>query len=291
MIITAIILNYKNYQDVYDCIISLEKQKLPANHRLDILVIDNFSEDNNTNRLQKDFPRYKYIFNSENYGFAKGVNQGIKASQQQSDYFLLVNNDAILKGNCLELLLSESQEKNIVGPAICYKNKPDTIWQGGGFFSKLKMSIDVPDKNKPYSPQTSKPVDFLSGCIMLIPKSIISTIGMFDEQFFFYGEDLDFCLRAKENNINPLYCPKALAFHNIEDISVSRTSAFVLNNLAFSYLLIIKKHFYNLRYYGLFLLIFLYTPFRLYQIIKGKNQIKNINAWFIGARKAWQLKI
>lgn len=291
MIITAIILNYKNYQDVHTCVTSLQKQILLDNIKLHILIIDNNSEDNGTKRLQEEYPQYQYIFNKDNYGFAKGVNQGINLSFEESDYFLLVNNDAELNPNCLNLMLEESKEEAMVGPAIFYKNNPEVIWQGGGFFSKLKMNITVLDKNKKLKSTGIKDVDFISGCILLIPKKVINTIGYLDEKFYFYGEDLDFCLRAKKARIKIIYCPQAQAWHNIQNISKSHTSSFVLKNLAFSFNLIIKKHYLPLRFYGLFLFIFIYTPFRLYQTIIGGNSWRNIKDWISGGYQGWKIKI
>jgi hypothetical protein len=289
MIINAIILNYKNYKDTRECIISLEKQIIPEGYSLKILIIDNNSEDDSTLKIQKEYPQYTYIFNNENYGFAKGVNQGIDLKFKESDFFLLVNNDAILEKNCLNNLLEISKGKALVGPVIFYKDNPDTVWQGGGFYSKIRMNIVVPDKNKKIVSTKIKKVEFLSGCILLIPKKVIDIVGKLDEKFFFYGEDLDFCLRAKKKHVEILYSPNVKAWHNIEDITSSRTSSFVLKNLAFSYNLIIKKHFPKFKTYGLFLFIFIYTPFRLYQIIKGKSDLKNIKEWIKGGLKVWKI--
>ena len=291
MNVTAIILNYKNYQDVCACIISLEKQILPKNYKLEIIIIDNNSGDGCTEKIQNTFPKYKYIFNKENYGFSKGVNQGIDLSYNESDFFLLVNNDAELFPKCLEKMISASNGEALVGPVIFYKNEPEIVWQGGGFYSKQKMNLTIPDKNKSHVPTNLQEVDFLSGCILLIPKKIIELNGKLDEKFFFYGEDLDFCLRAKELGIKVLYCPEAKAFHNIKRVAISRTNPFVLKNLAFSYHLIIKKHFPKLQIYGLFLFIFLYTPFRLYQIISGGNNWSNIMSWIQGGIQGWKTKI
>ncbi|MBN2884517.1 glycosyltransferase family 2 protein [Patescibacteria group bacterium] len=289
--ITAIILNYKNYQDVFNCILSLKKQILNQEQKLDILIIDNGSQDDNTHKLKKKFPQYSYIFNPTNLGFARGVNQGIEFTRADSDYFLLVNNDAELAPNCLAKLIKESRGEALAGPAICYKNKPDVIWQAGGFFSQLRMNIINPFKNKHYSSQGTQTADFLSGCVLLIPKKIIQRLGLFDEKFFFYGEDLDYCLRSKQAGINCLYCAEARAWHNIDDIATSRSSAFVLENLAFAYTLILKKHFPKLKIYGYILFYLLYSPFRLYQIIKGGHRLINIFSWFKGGNRARKIKI
>lgn len=289
--ITAIILNYKNYHDVRACILSLLKQALAPDCHLHLLIIDNNSGDDYTKRLEAEFPEHQYIYNENNLGFAKGVNQGIHLSRDHSDYFLLVNNDAELAPACLRLLLETSQGSALTGPAIMYKEEADVIWQGGGFFSQLRMNIVVPDKNKVISDREPQNVDFLSGCILLIPKSAIDHLGRLDEKFFFYGEDLDFCLRAKRAGIEVLYCSQAHAWHNIQRAAISRTSAFVLKNLAFSHQLIIKKHFPARRLYGALLFIFVYTPFRLKQIIQGGNDWRNIGAWLKGAKQAWFTKI
>lgn len=291
MTITAIILNYKNYKDINDCIISLEKQNLSEGYSLKILIIDNNSEDDSTLKIQKEHPEHSYFFNKENYGFAKGVNQGIDISYKESDFFFLVNNDAILEENCLKNLLEVSKGVNLTGPVIFYKDKPDIIWQGGGYYSKIRMNIVSPDKNKKLLSTEAQKVDFISGCIMLIPKKVIDMIGKFDEKFFFYGEDLDFCLRVKKSGVETFYCPKAQALHNIQDIATNRTSSFVLENLAISYSLIIKKHYRDFKIYGLLLFIFLYTPFRLYQIIKGNNNLKNITAWIKGGITGYNIKL
>jgi len=290
MNITAIILNYRNYHDIKKCIFSLESQKIDINDALHILIIDNGSQDENTKKLQQEFPRHQFIFNSTNLGFAKAVNQGIRLTQNQSDYFLLVNNDAELAPECLSTLIANSNHSAITGPAICYKDKPEKIWQSGGVFSKLRLNAINPLKNKPYKKESPQKVDFLSGCVLLLPKKIILELGLFDENLFFYGEDLDYCLRAKSHGIDINYCAEARSWHNIKDIVGSRTSAFVLENLAFSYIYIIKKHFSYLKLYGYFLFVFAYSPFRLYQIIKGHNRIKNIYFWFKGAYRAFKIK-
>lgn len=289
--ITAIILNYKNYHDVRACILSLLKQDLASDCHLRLLVIDNNSGDNYTKRLEAEFPEHQYIYNEDNLGFAKGVNQGIHLSRDHSDYFLLVNNDAELAPDCLRLLLETSQDSALTGPAIMYKEEENVIWQGGGLFSRLRMNIIVPDKNKIIIDRKPQKVDFLSGCILLIPKSAIEQIGLLDENFFFYGEDLDFCLRAKHAGIGILYCSQAHAWHNIKRAAISRTSTFVLKNLAFSHQLIIKKHFPKHQFYGAILFLLIYTPFRLKQIIQGGNDWRNLSSWFKGAWQAWFTKI
>ncbi|NCB20878.1 MAG: glycosyltransferase family 2 protein [Clostridia bacterium] len=290
MQITAIILNYNNYDDLKKCIASLLEQSLPQNFTLNYLIIDNGSIDGSSQRIKEEFPRFNYIFNTKNLGFSKAVNQGMKKFYEKSDYFLLVNNDAKLDKDCIAKLLESKAD--ISGPSIFYTNNPNVLWQSGGSYKIKKMNIEVPLKNKQL-PVTIKniEVEFLSGCVMLINKETIGKIGFFDESFFFYGEDVDFCLRAKKNNLKVIYVPYSYAWHNIQSISSSRTSPFVLSNLAKSYFLIIRKHHPLLLPYGIILFIFLYTPFRFYQIIEGCNNYNNIFSWLSGGMKGLTKKI
>ena len=139
--------------------------------------------------------------------FAKGVNQGIDLSYD-SDYFLLVNNDAELDNNCLNLLLEASYGEALVGPAIFYKNNPEIIWQGGGFFSKLKMNITVPDKNKKLILEESQEVDFLSGCILLIPKKSNSSSRKIRRKIFLLWRGFGFLFKSQGKWFKNYLSPK-----------------------------------------------------------------------------------
>jgi GT2 family glycosyltransferase len=127
---------------------------------------------------------------------------------------------------------------------------------------------------------------------MLIKREVFEKIGLFDENFFFYGEDLDFCLRAANSGFKILYFPKASAYHNIREIEGSRTSKFVMFNLGKSFFMIIRKHFsFVYLVYGIFLFIFIYSPFRFYQILKGKNRLSNILSWLRGGYSGLTIKL
>lgn len=290
MTLSAIILNYNNYADLKKCLLSLRAQILKPGIDLKIIIIDNHSLDGSTARIQKEFPEYLYVFNQENRGFAAGVNQGLKLAYPKSDYFLLINNDASLAPDSLSQLLDAASD--LSGPTIFYASDPKIIWQAGGFFQKFKLGVSVPLKNKRL-PEGSgqESVDFLSGCVLLIKKNVLEKIGLFDENFFFYGEDLDFCLRAKRANLKISYVAPAAAWHNIGPLTQSRTSPFVLENLAKSYWLIRRRHFPRLSVYGAGLFFFLYTPFRFWQILSGGNNPKNIFAWLKGGLEASRLEL
>ena len=292
MKISAIILNYNNYQDLKACLASLKSQELPDGSELRIMIIDNGSHDASTAKIQMEEPQFIYLFNPDNLGFARAANQGFAQLWSETDFFLLVNNDASLAPDCLRQLLAAQKDRpGLSGPAILYKDKPDTLWQGGGYFWKLRMNIAMPGKNQELKEKGSRPTDFLSGCVLLIGRTTLAGIGLLDERFFFYGEDLDLCLRAKKAGYPITYVPTARAWHNLRSASADRSNPFVLYHLAYAYFLNIRRHFPKLISYGLFLFFFLYSPFRLGQIIKGGHGAKSIAAWFQGGVKGLTKKL
>jgi GT2 family glycosyltransferase len=267
----------------------LINQKLTENAKTNFVIIDNGSIDFSTREIEKKYPNFIYLYNKDNMGFSYAVNQGIKLVPE-TDFFCLVNNDAFVDPYMVDTLISSQKGvPGISGPVIFYKDKPDIVWQGSGVFSLLKMGVIVPEKNKRFFDKKIKNPDFISGCVMMIHKKVFDTVGYFDEKFFFYGEDLDFCLRAKKIGFQINYVPSAKAWHAISDIRVTRTNVFVLKNIAISYFLIVRKHYPCYFPYALLLFIFLYTPFRVYQILSGGSNISNTISWirggFIGCTK------
>jgi len=232
-----------------------------------------------------------FIKNESNLGFSKAVNQGIKiALENNADYVLLVNDDAYVDKDCIPQLLEalENNEKALLaGPTIFYKNEPNKIWHTGGYFNKLLGNIKIPYKNKIINPNSfkkmhSKEVDFLTGCVLMIKKEAYEKIGYFNEELFFYAEDLDYSLRVKKAGYKLLWVPSAFAWHDI-DMKKGRTSPFVMYNLARNNIIVRKKHFNSLYfYYYLLLHFFVYTPYRVYQILRGSKEFTSIKSWFKG---------
>lgn len=289
--IFAIIVTLNNYDDTKDCLISL----LDSDLRLaGIVVVDNGSTDGSIEKLKKHFfcvPNVHFIVNNRNLGFAKGVNIGLRfAASQNAHYIALLNNDVIIDKNCLKLLVEESHRRSsvgIAGPRIHYFKSPECIWHGGGYFNYLKAGVSIPEKNKKIKNETygnkAKEVTFISGCVMLIKSSVFDKIGFFDEDYFLYEEDLDFCLRTLRAGFKILYVPYAKAWHKIDSVAKDRTSAFVLYHMARSRLLVLRKNFSLLYFfYGLFIHLFLYTPFRFWQILQGSKSLESIFAWLHG---------
>lgn len=288
-VVYAVVLNWNNYRDTRDCIESLLNSSLL---RTQIVLVDNGSTDGSIERLEKDYvgdTRVHVIRNKANYGFARGVNVGIGyALSQGAEFVFLINNDAIVDQSCVQMLIASVEHNNdagIVGPRIFYYADPKRIWHGGGHFRLLKSDVVNCEKNKLVTQcsEETREVGFITGCAMLIKRDVLEKIGVLDEDYLFYGEDVDFCLRARKAGFKLLYVPKAKAWHKIENIAKDRTSPFVLYHIARSRILVLRKNF-ALPYflYGLLIHLLIYTPFRFLQIMQGSRSLKSVWAWLHG---------
>lgn len=289
--IYAVILNYNGHELTGKCLDSLASSLRPIEG---IFVVDNGSRPEDVAALSDDVGRRQGVSllkNDRNLGFAAGVNAGIReAMNAGASHILLVNNDATLDPGCLAAMIEAmdaSPGAAAAGPCIYYAGESDRIWQAGGEFSRIRAGVAVPEKNRRV-PGRNLPVretGYLCGCVMLIGRTAFESVGYFDERFFMYCEDVDFCFRITKAGLKLLYVPAASAWHLIESAARDRTSEFVLYHLARSRLLLLRKHFSRAYLaYGLLLHLAAYTPFRLVQILTGSGSFRAAAAWLRGIK-------
>lgn len=287
--IVAVTLNWNSFQYTIECINSLKKSTISFSK---IFVLDQASTDGSGEKLHKHYSNdscVKIVLNDKNYGFATGTNMGIKkALNAGAELVFIVNNDTIIDKDCIihlyEVLISNSSV-GAVGPAIMYYTRPEKIWQAGGYFNKLKMGTYVPDKGKLYSEinHSIRSVSFLTGCALLIPQKTFEHVGLFDESYFLYSDDVDYGLRVKNAGYKMLFVPNAKVWHKIEDISQDRTTPLVLYHLARSSVIMIRKNFSGFeKLYGIALRFTVYSFFRIWQILKAKRGFASLTAWYKG---------
>lgn len=203
-----------------ECLHSLLKQ---AQVQQQIIVVENETWENGKN-LSGLFPSVRFIRNPRNEGFTGAVNRGFKEGEAlDPDFYFIVNNDAVLDPDCLARL-AETLQKNpkagMAGPKILQFVSlsgltPSTIWAAGGelFFWKFMArnrgqgQADSPVYDEP------SPMDFLSGCALLLRKELVRDLGGLDEAYFTYAEDVDLCLKARAAGWELIYEPRARAIH------------------------------------------------------------------------------
>jgi GT2 family glycosyltransferase len=284
----AVMLNWNSFDYNAACIESLKESTYPF---AKIVVVDNGSKDGSIDRLEAEYrdPQMVFVRNAKNEGFAGGMNIAMQqAFALGADLVFSINNDTVVDPDCLRSLvqaLDADPSAGIAGPSIMYYKNPDRIWLVGGYFNKLRAGIVVPGKGKTIQeiPTSTTRVTFLTGCAILLRRSVFEQVGKLDTSYFFYSEDLDYDLRVVEAGMTLLFVPTAKVWHKIDEVATDRTSPYVLYHLARSTVLVFRRRFSApYRWYGVFLQFALYTPFRFWQILRGGAGRESYLAWLKG---------
>lgn len=225
--LAIIIVNYNTRQLLKDCLTSIYKAEKPSGG-LQVIVVDNNSSDDSVEMVKRDFPDALTVENSENLGFSKGNNIGVDASSASNLLFL--NSDTVIKKYSLVKPLKYLRTHPSVGAitiklllkdgSIDYDNHRGypTPWTAITKFSgisdlfpnsKLLNQYHLGRKNLDKIHQ----VPVTAGSFMMMPTKIFREIGMWDETYFFYGEDIDLCFRINKAGYKIIYYPKVTTLH------------------------------------------------------------------------------
>ena len=215
--VNLFVLNWNGRDLTLDCLSSLEKITYP---NVKIYVIDNGSSDNSVTEIGNQFPDYEIIELPENYGFARGNNAGFELVKQKADYTIFLNNDTIVDPNFVEPLINAMESNSTVKqstPKIFYADNLDYIWFGGGKVSLWAGWIRHLGIRQKDSMQFSfnRNVDYATGCCVCMRTVDFESIGMFDESFLMYGEDVDLSLRFRKQGGQILFVPESKIWHKV----------------------------------------------------------------------------
>ena len=243
-----VLLNYNTYKDTIECIKSLKNIEYENYH---IVIVDNNSINNSEEYITeyiKDINNTHFIKSVKNLGFSGGNNLGIKWSLEQSaDYICLLNNDTIVEPTFLKYLVTEMESDKNIGISsgkIMYYSEPEVIWAAGGKVDELKCighngRINLKDDIKFNSKEE---VSFLTGCLQLISREVFENIGLYEDEYFLYMEDVDFCLRASRAGYKLLYVPQSKIYHKVSVSTGGQSSPLVTYYMNRNRLLFNKKH-------------------------------------------------
>jgi GT2 family glycosyltransferase len=221
---SIIIVSWNAKDHLINCLNSLSKFK---KNGCEIIVVDNCSTDGSAKAVETQFPQVQLIRNKENLGFAKANNIGIRASNAR--YVCLINSDIILLDDCIEKLIDFMDSRpsvGMVGPKILNPDRSlqpqcqhfPTIWnhlcQTFGFNKLLPKSAFFSEPFMRYwTYNETKKVEVINGCFWMIRREALDKVGLLDEQFFFYGEDIDWCKRFHNAGWDVVFCSQAEAIH------------------------------------------------------------------------------
>lgn len=212
------------------------------NLSLSLVVVDNGSKDGTAEAIIKTYPDVKLIDNKINYGFAKGINYGLRfAYQQGADWILMLNDDTVLPKDFLQVLLKTAILKNyfISGPKI--KTLDKKIWSLGGILDPIRFSgglVGHGDQDKKNLKELK--VDFISGTAMLVKRKVFEKIGFLDEDYFLYYDDVDFCYRALKKGFSSYIVPQSEIIH-LETATIKKNSPSHFYHAAKSHLIFVFK--------------------------------------------------
>jgi GT2 family glycosyltransferase len=214
----VVTLNWNLKDDTIACVESVLAARVALRQ---IVVVDNGSTDGSVRAFRTRFgPDLPVVVNETNLGFGSGMNRGIRyALSQGAASVLVLNNDTIVDAEMVDVLLQAGntlQNPGILGPAIYYYDAPDKIWKLGDIRHRwLPMPLSVRIHARQASISSPFRVDYVTGCGMLIRREVLERIGLFDERYFMYFEDADFCRRARDAGSSVWCVPQARMWHKV----------------------------------------------------------------------------
>lgn len=223
--LSAVIVSWNAKEYLRGCLESIRRAGYPG--PLEIIVVDNASSDGSAEMVRDEFASVTLIRNASNLGFAKANNIGIRRCS--GSYVALINSDVDVLRNCLSVLVAHMEQSpatGLVGPHVtggdgrqqrscrgaptlwnmlCRALALDSVFPRSRIFNRYFMGH--------WSHATRLPVDILSGCFWLTHRRALDSVGLLDEQFFIYGEDMDWCKRFRVAGWGVEFIPEARAVH------------------------------------------------------------------------------
>jgi GT2 family glycosyltransferase len=225
MVLSIIIVSWNVRDYLADCIESVLENCRSLQY--EIIVVDNASTDGTTDFIKNKYPRLVLIPNSTNKGFGYANNQGI--SQAQGRYLLFLNPDTIMKPNAVEKMLAfleQNKDVGAIGPMLL--NEDLTIQRSVRAFPTFRGALyrhtilryfglfkshHKKWRMKNFKCDRLSDVDQLMGAAILTEKDLVLKVGGFDERFFMYYEEVDFCYRIKKAGYRIVFFPDASIIH------------------------------------------------------------------------------
>lgn len=214
----TLLVNWNGHRHLAACLPSLMATNHPA---MRIMVLDNGSTDDSVHWLQESYPGVEVVVLRRNQGFAAANNIGIRnALAAGADYIALLNNDTRVEADWLDALTDAAEQDPTI--AICQARQ--RTWDGAReirFRLIPEWMEAAQEQTPPGPPSPAAPTPFASGCAMLLRCSALREIGLFDERYFMYAEDVDLTLRAWIAGYQVMDVPSAVVYHRMTGSSSS----------------------------------------------------------------------
>ncbi len=282
--LSVTIVNYNTKDLLKQCIKSIYNTTKEIT--FEIIVVDNASTDGSVEMLKKEFPDVKVIANKENLFFTRAHNQALRISKGR--YLMILNSDTVILDGAFDKIvkfMDEHPECGACGPKLVGPDMKHQ-WSGEKFPTLLYAFFDVlllntifpknPVKSKrlqrTWNRNTTTEVDTVSGACMLVRKNVIDKVGILDENFLSYWEEIDWCKRIKDNGWKIFFISDAVIIHFWE-ISMNKhgkekKERIFYNSMLYYY----KKHFGSIISFLLKTILILFTK----PVLKFLRKVKDI---------------
>lgn len=221
-------------------------KKYPSTLPVEVIVVDNGSENSIEERLQSVYPGVKYVRSEENIGFAGGNNLGI--AEATGDYLLFLNNDTEITENLFDVLsstLENNPQVGMVSPLILYFDQPDLIQYAGFTAMNYKtcrnQGIGSMEVNKGQFDNTNRETAYCHGAAMMCRRADLRTVGLMEENFFLYYEELDWCEKFRRAGKIIWFTGQTKIYHK-ESVSVGKESSIKTYFMTRNRLLFIRRN-------------------------------------------------
>jgi GT2 family glycosyltransferase len=273
MLLSIVIVNFNSGSYLADCIQSITNSNIDFDY--EIIVVDNASSDDSLTASKKLFPNIKYIENPDNRGFGRANNQGIDLAGGK--YVLIQNPDTLVSGTAIRDMVAYADVNKDIGIMSAkllnrdgtlqwsIHNYPDvlTVLFEGLFLHRAfpglsrKFGLTVHDVQL-Y--QTSQDVDWVTGAIMLVDTEAIRAVGKFDERYFLYVEEVDWCYRMRKQGWRVHYFADASFTHYLGNSKGNQKLFIQYQKASVQYA---TKHFGAIRRFAFCLAILIYLTNRM----------------------------
>ena len=223
---SIVIVNYHVKKELFTCLDSLYTSK--TTNAFEIIVVDNASSDDSVVAIKKKFKELLVIENKENFGFSRANNIGVKRATGR--YILFFNSDAMMKKGTMQYLINFMDAHPKAGASTCYVEIPTgeiddashrgfpTPWNSLCHFSGISKLFPNSLLFNGYhlgwkDLDTTHQIHALAGAFMLVRREAGEDVGWWDEDYFFYGEDIDFCYSLKEKGWKIYFLPEVKILH------------------------------------------------------------------------------
>jgi GT2 family glycosyltransferase len=209
----AVVVHWKDAEDTLGCVASLEGES-----DLSVIVVDNGSHEPVGELLARRAPDVECLRSPQNLGYAGGANLGIRrALARGADTVLLLNNDARVQPGAMVAAraILQAGDVAVVGPKVLAREDPRRLWLAWGRITWRQSLVALCGADAPDGPEwnAQREVEWIAGCAMWLRATALARVGLLDETFFAYHEEVDWCTRARRAGLRVVYCPRAVVTH------------------------------------------------------------------------------